>query len=224
MKLSELDDVIRNILDQQGLDAAQKLALYNASLNRYNEIHRRELPPKSSVAPSPAPVSTKTETEEPVPPPPPAMAVAKEEAKVDIDYEADVNKKYSKNATELYEYFKAKPNVIGVNEKGELLYHGESIAGSKYSDLVKHLYTPIKSHNLVGVKSFYKALRELNVPEHVISSTASKKEFIKSQTGKGRSKTVTSRHAKRKLPSSTLFHSAPSPSHGQHPRILLVYV
>ena len=64
-------------------------------------------------------------------------------------------------------------NILGWDDKGQLLYHGKVISGSHISDLLKSTQRAFKSFVPLGEKEFYQGLKDIHVPTSLWSGMKS---------------------------------------------------
>ena len=176
--LTKLDDDMNEILNDTTVPVDVKMRIYDHIRDRFKDVKAA-----SKVAPRHK-IETIKEVEEPV------TEEEEEEEEVEPDYqpmEADVLTGVSKlkkpKAKTLLKMIQANPDIIAINKKNEIVLHGEPVEGSNYFDLVHSLYDnrvagDSPSGNL-GHTKFLKALRDINVPSSLISTSIQNQKLSK---------------------------------------------
>jgi hypothetical protein len=69
--------------------------------------------------------------------------------------------------------------ILGWNHRGALEYRGKTIQDSKLIDLLKDSQHAYKNLVCVGIEEFYKGLREMNIPQSLISNDQRREHNIR---------------------------------------------
>lgn len=85
---------------------------------------------------------------------------------------ASIPKQYQYKVRAILMHIKQDPKrLLTWNEKGELIYHGQVIAGTHISDLLKDTQRKYQSFSPVGVEQFRQGLSEIHLPSSLLGHT-----------------------------------------------------
>lgn len=160
--LSEMDRVMRDIIDRKDVDVNSKADLYQQVLwrflKRYGQFKDKPL--------------GKVEMSQPTPViPPDGEVLAKTTSKIEDRVLSSVPKTLQNKARLLLDHVKDNADV-GWNERGELVYQGQTVEGTNMSDLVNDMLRQRKkAEDPRGWEIFAQALKAANVPRELIGHT-----------------------------------------------------
>ena len=172
--MANLKAQIEETLNSSKLSDAEKLEILHRAQDRYDKI-------QESVGPK----ALKTEIAKP------EMA---ETALDSVLLPAQYGSKFSK----FKEIISSMPSLIKKSPQNEIIIEGTTIPGSKFDDLIKHLYVPNRNLNLTGLRELSAALLKTNIKWNVLSNKAFKQQLF---------------HAHAQPKGSFLRSKRPDPSH-----------
>jgi len=193
-----LKDEMDQLLLRTDLPVEEKLKLFQTAQHLFDSLKPQvQLTPAAST---PSVVRTEDQEEEradDVEPERPLMGPSAQPASAFARAVTKLPKTMQSKGNQLVEFLDEHEGIITATPKGELAIRGESIPGTNFSDLFRHLFIHRKQ-TPPGLEHFVSALRELNVPRSTLSNRkvidlldpeefhdASNLSTSETQTGKG---------------------------------------
>lgn len=150
VQLSELDREMSKILNNASLDEYTKLQKYYEILQRKMKMQTFNTPWKPAVE---------------------ELPTMKMENNYDTTILNSVPKSTKKQAETLLQLLKQHPQVVGWNEKGELMLNGELRPNTNLADLFHLIFSNTKKVNIPGKIEFLSSLQDLNIPKYYVKNT-----------------------------------------------------
>lgn len=150
VQLSELDREMSKILNNASLDEYTKLQKYYEILQRKMKMQTFNTPWKPAVE---------------------ELPTMKMENNYDTTILNSVPKSTKKQAETLLQLLKQHPQVVGWNEKGELMLNGELRPNTNLADLFHLIFSNTKKINIPGKIEFLSSLQDLNIPKYYVKNT-----------------------------------------------------
>ena len=144
---------IEETLNNSKLSDSEKLEILHRAEDRYDKI-------QESIGPK----TLKTEIVQP------ELA---ETALSSVMLPAQYGSKFSK----FKEIVSSMPSLIKKSPQNEMIIEGRTIPGSKFDDLIKHLYVPNRNLNLTGINELSAALLKASIKPNLISNKTYKQQL-----------------------------------------------
>ena len=170
-QVNYLDSEMDSLLRRQDLTQDDKANMYNQILQRYLTYYDKRMsqPVRVSVVP-PKPVVTPkpVETEDAKTPETAELALSGLPGEIESDILECVPPTMKARARQLVKKLKDNKDLVGWNDKAQLVFEGRLIPGSNVIDLVNDVLRHRKDFNPPGWQVFAKVLRNVNVPEGIV--------------------------------------------------------
>jgi hypothetical protein len=93
---------------------------------------------------------------------------------------AAIPKQYQYRVKAILSHIMKDPRkILGWNHRGELHFRGETISGSHVTDLLKDSQYAYKNLVPLGIGEFYQGLRDMNIPQSLISNDQRRENNIR---------------------------------------------
>ena len=155
--MPNLKGQIEETLNNSKLSDAEKLEILHRAQDRYDKI-------QESVGPK----TLKTEIAQPE---------INETALPSVLFPCHYGSTFSK----FKEVIATMPSLIKKSPKNVMIIEGTTIAGSKFHDLIKHLYVPNRNLNVTALNEVTAALLKANLKPNLISNKAFKQRLFHSE-------------------------------------------
>eukprot|EP00916_Digyalum_oweni_P008691 GHVL01014498.1.p2 GENE.GHVL01014498.1~~GHVL01014498.1.p2 ORF type:complete len:253 (+),score=46.48 GHVL01014498.1:1174-1932(+) len=199
--LKDMDQVMRGILDEKDVDKHEKADSYQQVLWRFlkrvEEYKNKPLGRVEIAQPSKQPLTEVNEVEK-----------AQDLSRVEKRVLESVPKTLKKKAQLLLDITKDSSDIKW-NEQGQLVYQGQTVAGTNMADLVNDALRYRKNApDPQGWEVFARGLKAVNIPRELIGHTG-RWEWMHSEGGdRGRPPTRTKRRRRRIVSPSSASPSA----------------
>jgi hypothetical protein len=179
-QISSVDNEMEHVLGRTDLHPGDQLKLYNQLLERYISVRNpkkantvaHSTPQKNEAVNNRDLVRVDMAEKKPSDISKPTRMDMLESQIID-----NAPRNLVKKTAQLLQYVKENPAILKWDERGQLIYRGETVAGSNVVDIFRDMMVSRKSYSPKGWQIFLKGLRDMDTPKSYIQNQVRRKRL-----------------------------------------------